>query len=738
MLFKKHTFLKNQLSQNEPIDRAKNFTRGGQITFHNLRMLLQINKTVGKIFLWIFFVLFLPIIYLITPYDVFVESVYYWYARLLNFSGFTNKELWIPYQGVKYPILVNQVVRFDYFQNIITVFKHYVFLGLAIDLVISGIILYLIVRWLTKRGSAQTNTQFIRGTYFEPIKSFVKRLNKDRIASDIHIDSLPLLKDAEVKHFFIHGTTGTGKSQLILKLLSQIRARGQKVIIYDKGCNFLPHFYREGKDHLLNPFDSRCAAWDIWAEGNDPTLFENMANALIPMHGESDPFWVNAARTIFSSAAYKMGQDKTENRSNAKLLKLLLTQPLEEMSEYLANTESASLVDNRIEKTAISIKSVLATYLKSLRFLSFDQNGTEKISSGESKQMGWEKETRETKEVEETKEQKKFSIQKWVQNDKDDSWIFITSNDQQQASLRPLMSMWLALAANFILSLKESYRRRIWEIIDELPSLHKLPELPETIAEARKYGGCFVLGMQSQAQLRKVYGMNAAAEITDLLNTRFFFRNPSHEMASWTSKELGEQEIEESRENYSYGANTIRDGISIGRQRAIRSVVPYPEIMQLPDLTCFVRYPGELPITQLKLILVEKPQAQNKDFLGRTLYVEKDLERLIIDNTIYLPELMLQANKDPDYVKQQVNNVLKKTTKPDQSKRDQQIQQTKPIEQIKQNEGETKLSGGVEGAGEVEVPKQSIDTNTSTVSTDQENDQENNQEKIDTDEHPFF
>jgi len=678
MLFKKHTFLKNQLSQTEPVDRAKNFTRGGQIAFHNLRMLLQINKTVGKIFLWIFFVLLLPIIYLITPHDVFVESVYYWYARLLNFSGFTNKELWIPYQGVKYPILVNQVVRFNYFQNIITIFKHYIFIGLAIDLVVSGIILYLIVRWLTKRGSTQTNTQFIRGTYFEPIKSFVKRLSKDRIASDIHIDSLPLLKDAEVKHLFIHGTTGTGKSQLILKLLSQIRARGQKVIIYDKGCNFLPHFYREGKDHLLNPFDSRCAAWDIWAEGNDPTLFENMANALIPMHGESDPFWVNAARTIFSSAAYKMGQDDPKNRSNSKLLRLLLTQPLEEMSQYLANTESASLVDNRIEKTAISIKSVLATYLKSLRFLSFEQDISGKPVSKESAQK---------QKIEAVKESKKFSIQKWVRDDDDDSWIFITSNDQQQASLRPLMSMWLALAANFILSLKENRSRRIWEIIDELPSLHKLPELPETIAEARKYGGCFVLGMQSQAQLRKVYGINAAAEVTDLLNTRFFFRNPSHEMALWTSKELGEQEIEESRENYSYGANTIRDGISVGRQRVTRSVVPYPEVMQLPDLTCFVRYPGELPITQLKMVFVEGSKPQHAPFLNRDIYLNKNLEELIKNNTIYVPEFMLQTNKDPNFITDREKNNKKSDQK---SKNDHKLNEENQLIQSQQQSIKTK------------------------------------------------
>ena len=71
------------------------------------------------------------------------------------------------------------------------------------------------------------------------------------------------------------------------------------------------------------------------------------------------------------------------------------------------------------------------------------------------------------------------------------------------------------MASVALLGLPENRDRRIWLICDELPSLHKLPQLPESIAEARKYGGCFVLGMQSYAQLEKVYGKNNVKIITD-------------------------------------------------------------------------------------------------------------------------------------------------------------------------------------------------------------------------------
>ena len=149
-------------------------------------------------------------------------------------------------------------------------------------------------------------------------------------------------------------------------------------------------------------------------------------------------------------------------------------------------------------------------------------------------------------------------------------------------------------------------------------SLHKLPSLGETIAEVRKFGGCFLLGMQSFSQLAKIYGQAGAQELFDLLNTRFFFRSPSAAMARLVSSELGEEDIEESRENYSYGANSVRDGISLGNQRMTRPIVSYPQIMELSDFHCFVRLPGSYPITKLQLKLLARA-TNSQGFIERTM-----------------------------------------------------------------------------------------------------------------------
>ena len=70
----------------------------------------------------------------------------------------------------------------------------------------------------------------------------------------------------------------------------------------------------------------------------------------------------------------------------------------------------------------------------------------------------------------------------------------ISSTGDRHESLKPLITAWLDIAINALLSLPEKTDRRIWVILDELGSLQQLPYLTSALAEARKFGGCFVVG----------------------------------------------------------------------------------------------------------------------------------------------------------------------------------------------------------------------------------------------------
>ena len=77
-------------------------------------------------------------------------------------------------------------------------------------------------------------------------------------------------------------------------------------------------------------------------------------------------------------------------------------------------------------------------------------------------------------------------------------------------------------------------------------------------------------------------------------------------MAQIISKEIGSQDVEQSTESYSYGASKVRDGISIGTQRISRALVSAAEIMDMPDLTAYLRVPAPVPVVNIKMHYIQR------------------------------------------------------------------------------------------------------------------------------------
>ncbi len=417
--------------------------------------------------------------------------------------GFSHcRSVVIHWEGNRYNSTLGEQLQNVTLAQFHQTFLQALFVGMAAYMLLSIVLVVIVNYWFHKKGQEQSEDNHIRGFKLAKPKEVTALLKKKKKLSSFAIDGHRLFVDRfEVKHLSLDGTTGAGKFVAIRKMLRWIRQRGDKAIIYDKGCDFVSKFYNPETNVILNPFDERCANWNVWSDANEAPDFESLAAALIPQHGEGDPFWVDSARTIFAATAYQMMKQKKHDCTTENLLHLILTSELSTLGEHLKGTEANSLVSDRIEKTAISIKSVLATYIKSLRYLhGLDEKG----SNGQP--------IRPT-----------FSINDWGQDESKQGFLFLSSNARQHTALRPLISMWLAIASNAILGMEPDEDRRIWVIIDEMPTLHKLPELTHIISEVRKFGGCYLLGLQSYAQLETTYGRNAARVIFDLLNTRFSF-----------------------------------------------------------------------------------------------------------------------------------------------------------------------------------------------------------------------
>jgi len=622
----------------EKKDKTKLFTRGGQITFHNIRMFLQVNKIMLNSYLFLLLVLIILSIYIITPKTVLMSAWCWCLSEIYPICQLLNIKLHvvrIPVFDKPYFISPRLFPRLPYFIGQAHAIFNYAIYGGIMGFILSFPPAYLFYRWMMKKGEEQSRGKFIRGTKFDSSKRVAKLIKKSNEASDITIDGFPLVKDDETKHILVHGTTGTGKSQLIAKILDCIRKRGDRAIVYDKGGLYTSRYYRDGKDYLLNPFDSRSQNWCLWDEARTEPDFRNMTESLIPENNGHDPFWVNAPRSMFGSAAFTM-QD-AEDRSIKKLLDLLFTAKSEDLAQYLSETDAATFASDKSEKTAISIRSVLAANLKSLRYLS----ATEKNNKPP------------------------FCIRDWMANEKDQGWLFLTSTADQLATLRPLISMWFSMATISLLSQPENPERRIWFVCDELPTLNKQPQLFHAMAEARKYGGCFLLGMQSFGQIQQIYGKDLAKPMYDLVNTAFYFRSPSQETAQEVSKAIGEQEIEDMHESYSYGANSIRDGISINASRIKIPLIFVTDIKMLKDLHCYLKVAETYPVTMLNLKYESRKQIANH-FMEEKLNLNK-IEHEIDSNANNKGFAIKKINEKKAVAK--VKNVSKKGAKsPEQRK----------------------------------------------------------------------
>ena len=566
---------------------ARDFTQGGQVMKYMIGMFVQIMNIASY---WV--VLFSALVFfswmlLRLTLQEFVHGSAYWLIKwlimpLAKLSGKPSQAGWTFHferpngEVVAFKHTALQVMNDPYFVLMGQHVKDTAFYGWGIS-AFSFVAAIMAITWfLGSKGAKQRESELTGGRILATNPSVVNRLlKKAGVMSPLSICGLHILKDSEMQNFGFHGTVGSGKSTALNDLLRQLRERGDRVIVYDKGNNFIPTFYRQDKDLILNPFDARCAPWDLWEECKTIGDFENFATSLLPdSSGSSDPFWVLSARSLFVATARRMAREK--DRSIGELLKKLMSISLADLRAFLEGTDAANLVDGSIEKTAMTIRTILTTYVRSLRYLQgLDQDG-----------------------------RRPFNIRDWLHTEDasgDNPWIFISSDGQNHNALKPLLSAWLYMTMSGILGLRADRNRRIWIFLDELPSLHKLPILPEFCAEGRKFGGCTVAGLQNFPQLEETYGTNAAKSIWDLLNTRVFYRAPSGSIADWVQKEIGEQRHKKFKDQYSYGIDIIRDGVQFSKDEVNEFLVSYSDVQSLNDLECYITLPGEWPVVRMKL-----------------------------------------------------------------------------------------------------------------------------------------
>ena len=416
--------------------------------------------------------------------------------------------------------------------------------------------------YFTRTGRGLGSNEYLRGAHFGTVRQ-VRRALRGETRGSFAIGGINVPHAFETEHVLICGAPGTGKTNMIVKMLEGIRAKGKRAIVYDTAGTFVEKFYREGKDILLNPLDERSAIWSPWVDVPHDYHYDQIAESTIPdKHG--DPFWPKAARGTLVAVLRKLAaQGRT---SISILLHTIVRSPLKDLSAFAAGTDAAAFISMEGERTSAGVQAELASVMRSFAYLDDTDDG--------------------------------LSIRDWVATEGDDSWLFVTVKADQLPSLRPLITVWLDIAISAIMSLKPDQQRRLYCVIDELPSLQKLPSLSDFLARARKYGGCGILGFQSYPQLEATYGIQDAAAITGYCSTWVALRANDTPTAKHISENLGQVEQVEANEGMSYGVNDMRDGVNLSRIQVTRPLVMHTEVTNLPNLSGYLRFGRDLPVVR--------------------------------------------------------------------------------------------------------------------------------------------
>ena len=315
------------------------------------------------------------------------------------------------------------------------------------------------------------------------------------------------------------------------------------------------------------------------AEGAIPQDFPVPCRRL--REGE-EPIWTEAARTVFSVAAQLQKGDSLEAgdlglATNAALAEALLTSSLDDLAVFLKGTVAAPIVSPDSARMANSVRMMLATYLRPLQMMP---------DAGEP-----------------------FSITNWIDDDRSDAFLFLTSRADIHTSLAPLISVWMDIAIKSLLSRPRDRERTVWFILDEVARLHQLPSLKQGMKEGRQFGAAFVLGVQVHALLKELYGPDGAQAINGLCRNKLILSIADFETAQWYANDIGRREVRRMEEGVSFGASEIRDGVNLSARDRNELIVMPEQLMNLPSLEGYVKMAEGFPVARIRHAYEELPIA---------------------------------------------------------------------------------------------------------------------------------
>lgn len=449
------------------------------------------------------------------------------------------------------------------YNDVWQIIKHALFI--AVITTIASVLLIFAI-WSRFGQGLKSEINAKDSNYVLSAREVTKRLRKKALLGDLKVGKMHLVKDMDTRHFLVTGTTGSGKTNLIHTLLVQVISKSQPTIVIDQTGEMIAKYYDESRgDIIFNPFDARSQTWDFWQDCNNTEDIKRFSKILLGFNRKKsnakiDPFWENAAIEIFIAAAQFI---KNKNGTVEELTDLVCNVDLAYLKFVLTGTKVDRYLGGEDDRMANSIAAVLASNSDPMTYLrSESKNG-------------------------------KFSLQEYFNkiDQGEKAWLFLSTKPSARELTLPLISCILELAFANLMDIGIKNNRKLWFVIDELPTLGNLPAFSTLMSEGRKYGACIIASMQSLNQLYDCYGQYTGSAIFGQFGTSFFFTNHEPAITKMISDMSGKKTIVRQNKNTSFGANELRDGVSYHENLQYKPLIEGSDIASLGIGECYAVLP---------------------------------------------------------------------------------------------------------------------------------------------------
>lgn len=393
-----------------------------------------------------------------------------------------------------------------------------------------GVGYFLLFSYINK---STEKTEFVRGTDLIPLKTLKEQLDKaiseESTEVPLRLGEVLLPDSVSRRHTLVLGTSGTGKSVALNRHLATLRKKAGKCVVYDVKGEFCGKHYADG-DVIFYPFDKRSIAWNFFNEVRNYADLDVLCTSLYePPPDSKDVYWYNAARDVFRMGLFYLYiNNKRTNRDICNFF----SQPLQDIVSTLGNglptTEKGGLkhIEKHDAPASASVVSILQERISFFRYL-VDVDGS-------------------------------FSFRKYISDEEAyPGSLFLMNIRRYDAIFRPLMTFVMDVMIREVLSLTDSYERRITFLIDEFGSLGKLPAIFDFLTMARSKGGFLVSANQDLGSVSSVYGNDKKETFFNNFNIHLTFRINEPTTSEFLSKAFGEREVVKKFKSSSFSLSVI-------------------------------------------------------------------------------------------------------------------------------------------------------------------------------------